>query len=84
MELVFYKSESTIQPILLDTESSPTTIFIRKNVEETTRTDESGIETVIFVYDEASVPKSVYESYRQDKLQADVEYLYMMGGLDYE
>ena len=39
MKLNYRKSESTVYPVLVDTESSKTTVFLRRKVEEKTRTD---------------------------------------------
>lgn len=85
MNLVYYDSESNIEPVLIDADSSPTTVYLRKDVEEKTCTDEELGETYIYYsYKEAKIPKTEYNAYMNDKNQADIEYLYMMGGFDYE
>lgn len=85
LNLDYYQSESDTMPDEIDTASSPTTVYLRKNI----RTEErQGIETettrTVYVYDEAKVARQDYDNYMQGKTQADIEYLYMMGGLDYE
>lgn len=83
--LNYYPSESDIMPEELDTSSSPTTVYLRKNIRTEERTDpETGETRTAFVYDEAKMPRQEYVDYLSGKTQADVEYLYMMGGLDYE
>lgn len=82
--MTWHKSESDVYPVLIDTESSPTTVYIRQNVEEETRHNEQSGDRTVFVYDEATMTKLEYESYLREKNQADIEYLYMMGGYDYE
>lgn len=85
LNLNYYTSESNDAPAEVDTTSSPTTVYLRKNIRTEERTDQETRETrTVYVYDEAKVPRQVYENYMQGKTQADIEYLYMMGGLDYE
>ena len=85
MNLEFYKSESTVRPDEVDVASSPTTIYIRRNINEDERTDpDTGEAVTVYTYDEAKIPKDEYARYMQDKTQADIAYLYLMGGLDYE
>lgn len=83
--LNYCPSESDIMPEELDTSTSPTTVYLRKNIREEERKDhETGETRTVFVYDEAKMPRLEYVDYLSGKTQADVEYLYMMGGLDYE
>ena len=80
----YYPSESDTMPEDIDTVSSPTTVYIHKNIHTEERTDpETGETRTVFVYDEAKVPRQDYNSYMQGKTQADIEYLYMMTGVDY-
>lgn len=82
--LDYYQSESDTMPEDIDTTSSPTTVYFRKNIHTEERTDtETGETRTVFVYDEANVPRCDYDSYMQGKTQADIEYLYMMTGVDY-
>lgn len=83
--LDYYKSESDTMPEDIDTTSSPTTVYFHKNIHTEDRTDPETVETrTVFVYDEAKMPRQEYNSYMQGKTQADIEYLYMMGGYDYD
>lgn len=84
-DLVYRHSESDTMPEEIDTTSSPTTVYLRKNIRTEEHTDpETGETRTVYVYDEAKVPRKDYENYVQGKAQADIEYLYMMEGFDYE
>ncbi len=85
MELYYQRSVSTSVPEEIDTSSSPTTVYLRKNIHAEERKDpETGETRTVFVYDEAEMPRQEYVDYLSGKTQADIEYLYMMGGFDYE
>lgn len=70
----FYKSEGLSRPVEIDFKSSPTTVFIRKNIEEIQKTDEETGETfTAYQYDEARVSKADYIAMlkeRQDETDA--------------
>ena len=53
------KAESKIKPMLIDTTSSNTVVYVRKNIEEVTRDEET-----LFVYDEQEVKKEDWELYQ--------------------
>ena len=85
LNLNYYQSESDTMPDEIDTTSSPTTVYLRKNIHTEERQDiETETTRTVYVYDEAKVPRDEYNNYMQGKTKADIEYLYMMGGLDYE
>lgn len=85
LNIDYKQVESDTMPDEIDTMSSPTTVYLRKNIRTEERTDpETGETRTVFVYDEAKMPRQEYVDYLSGKTQADVEYLYMMGGLDYE
>lgn len=82
--LDYYQSESDTMPEEIDTTSSPTTVYLRKNIHTEERADqETGETRTVFVYDEAKMTWRDYDNYMQGKTQADIEYLYMMTGVDY-
>lgn len=85
LNLDYKQVESNTMPDEIDTISSPTTVYLRRNIRTEERQD---IETenirTVYVYDEATIPRNEYNAYLAGKTQADIEYLYMMGGLDYE
>ena len=81
MEFTFVKSGSTIKPEEIETKSSATTVYIRKNIVETTRTDMDGTETPYYEYDEAKVPKSEYQDYVNEKNRADIDFIALMSDI---
>lgn len=63
MELKWYQSEATHEVSLLDTSSSPTTVFLRRNITKTTKkVDEESEETYdVWQYEEAKVSHEQFE-----------------------
>ena len=85
LSLNYYKSESGTMPNEIDTMSSPTTVYLRRNIRAEERQDiEAKTTKTVYIYEEATIPRDEYNAYLTGKTQADIEYLYMMGGLDYE
>ena len=92
MKMNYVKSKSTIKPELIDTTSSKTTVYIRQNIVENTKTDEmSGEETVFYEYEEAKLTKEEYQEYLKEleiidiqKQRADIDYIALMSGIDLE
>ena len=84
MTPTYYTSESDSMPEELDTESSPTTVYFRKDIHEEERHDETTGETrIVYVYQEAKIPRNEHNEYMIGKTLADLEFLYMMTGVDY-
>ena len=92
MKLNYVKSESTIKPELIDTTSSKTTVYIRKNIIEKERIDnETGESTPFYEFDEAKLTKKEYQEYLKEleiidiqKQRADIDYIALMSGIDLE
>ena len=92
MKINYTKSESTIKPELVDTSSSKTTVYIRKNIIEKERMDkETGVSTTYYEYDEAKLTKEEYKEYLKEleiidiqKQRADIDYIALMSGIDLE
>ena len=88
----YTKSESTIKPELVDTSSSKTTVYLRKNIIEKERVDEeTGESTPYYEYDEAKLTKEEYKEYLKEseiidiqKQRADIDYIALMSGIDLE
>lgn len=73
MQLTYHKSQSTVYPELLDTTSSKTVVYIRKNVTEQLVFDEmTGESHIMYEYDEATPTKSKYEQYLKEQAMKDV------------
>lgn len=63
MVLNYVKSSSAVEPVALDTTSSETTVFIRKNIKLVTVEDPEGNESQVWQYDEAQLTKAEYALY---------------------
>jgi hypothetical protein len=81
-----YKTvEADTEPVDIDLTSSPTTVYINKNAHQEEKTDiVTGETRIVWIYDQAQVNRQEYDNYMQGKTQADIEYLYMMTGVDYD
>lgn len=77
MELKWRKVESTIMPKELDHTSSPTTVYMRKNI---TLVERDG--QIFYEYDEAKLSNFDYQTYNDEKAAADTAYLAMMLDID--
>lgn len=68
MQIVYKTVESKLKPLEIDITSSPNSVYIRRNIKEVVTVDDSGNEITKFVYQEACLNKSEYESYSEDLL----------------
>ena len=67
MRLNFIKSQSSVKPDLVDTTSSKVVVYLRQNIVENIKTDEtSGKETVFYEYEEAKLTKAEYQEYLKE------------------
>lgn len=74
----WYTSESTIRPKELELDISPTTVYFRRNIHTEERADEITGETyTIFVYEEATMPKTEYASHLAAQNQANIDFMAM-------
>lgn len=85
----WHKSESSIMPDKVDTTSSKTTVYLRKNIVEKQREPEdgSGMQTY-YEYDETKLTKDEYEEYLKrialidvEQQRADIDYIAIMTGI---
>lgn len=70
MTITWKKSSSNEAPAEVDTTSSATSVYLRKNIQEKTTTDEQGNTSITYEYDEAILTKDEYGRY-QDKLDTE-------------
>lgn len=92
MRLNWHKSESTVYPDLVDTTSSKTTVYLRKNVtEKWVDYEEDHDGYIMYEYDEAKLTKDEYKQYLEEvqmasipQMQADIDYIALMSGIDLE
>ena len=89
MKLNYRKSQSSIKPELVDTTSSKTSVYLRKDIAENTITDMDGNEVIMYEYDEAVLTNAEYEEYLKElevidiqQQRADIDYILMMTGLE--
>ena len=92
MILNYVKSQSSVKPELIDTTSSKTSVYIRQNIVEVEKTNESdNTSTTFYEYDEAKLTKQEYQEYLKElsiidiqKQRADIDYIALMSGIDLE
>ena len=89
MKLNYIKSQSSVKPDLVDTTSSKVVVYLRQNIVENIKTDEtSGKETVFYEYEECKLTKAEYQEYLKEleiidiqQQRADIDYIMLMTGL---
>lgn len=81
---MWQKSESSIKPLEVDSESSSFYVYLRRNIFEKVVVDEvSGEERTFYEYEERKILKSEYDAYlEQEQLRADLAYMSMMVGVE--
>ena len=92
MILNYVKSQSSVKPELIDTTSSKTTVYIRQNIVEVEKTNESdNTSTTFYEYEEAKLTKQEYQEYLTElsiidiqQQRADIDYIALMTGVDLE
>ena len=92
MILNYVKSQSSIKPELIDTTSSKTTVYIRQNIVEVEKANESdNTSTTFYEYEEAKLTKKEYDQYLKElsiidiqQQRADIDYIALMTGIDLE
>lgn len=73
------------RPAEVDTISSPTVYYLRKNIEQVTREDpQTGDEVTLWGYDEAELTPMEYATYVAEEAAAKTEYVAMMSDIDLE
>lgn len=75
MIIKYYKSQSAIYPALIDTTSSKTVIYLRKNVvKKRVENKITGKTHTVYEYEEAKLTKAEYEQYKEElKIQSAME-----------
>ena len=92
MKLKYIKSQSSVKPDLVDTNSSKVVVYLRQNIVENKKIDGmSGEETVFYEYEEAKLTKQEYQEYLKElsiidiqQQRADIDYIALMTGVDLE
>jgi hypothetical protein len=66
------------RPLEVDTTSSKSVVYLRKNIERVEKEDEQGNKYELWSYDEAQLTPDEYSIFLQEDTQSKVEYLIMM------
>lgn len=89
MILNYKKSESLEMPKTIDTTSSKTKVYLRKNIVKKERQDEEENLYQYYEYDEAKLTKEEYEKYLNElafsdieRQRADIDYIALMTGVE--
>lgn len=81
----YHEGSQTEKPVKIDTFSSPTAVYLRKNIQRITRIDEmSGEKISLWGYEEAKLTLDEWTAYLAEDTAAKVEYMAMMSGIDFE
>ena len=71
------------QPAKLDTTSSPDVVYIRKNIERITITDEiEGITSELWQYDELILTRDEYLIQTSEQNSADIDFIAATSGIE--
>lgn len=70
----WYSGESTVNPALIDTNSSKKYVYVRRNVEQHERIDEMTGDTVTYYsFEEMKIPRDVYDIFvKTDALENEI------------
>lgn len=71
MVLNWVKSKSSVFPKETDYESSPTTVYIRRDIKEVPEKNDDGETTVFYEYEEAKLTHEEYSIYVAEKTMED-------------
>lgn len=90
MKIIYEKSRSNIKPELIDTSSSQTSVYLRKNITQISIYDDfTDNEVSMYEYDEAVLSKEEYAEYLNElaildirQQRADIDYIALMTGVD--
>lgn len=84
MIITWKYAESTDRPLDVDEVSSPTSVYLAKDIIEKQREDTNGETVTYYEYQSAVLSKAEYNMYLTEKLQSDVDFLAMMTDVDME
>lgn len=87
----YRKSESAGMPQLIDTTSSKTTVYIRRNISKAQRDTGDGETYDYYEYEEAKLTRAEWEECQKElavmdiqQQRADIDYIALMTGVDLE
>lgn len=73
----WYTSESTVKPKELELDISPTTVYFRRNIHTEERHEEGAESYTVYVYEEATLPKTEYAAHLAAQNQANIDFMAM-------
>ena len=80
---MWVNAESEFEPEVVDTASSKTYNYVRRNIQAVERTDDEGRTYTVYEYEELKVLKDNWELYKAvERLRADLDYVAMMDDID--
>ena len=63
----YHEGTQSVKPLAVDTVSSATAVYLRRNIEQVIKTDpESGEKTAVWRYEEAKLTLPEYEEYKSE------------------
>ena len=77
------KAYSASAPAELDKESSPTTVYQRRNIKMVTE-ERDGASLVHYEYEERTMSHEEYAKLKTENMQSTIEYIAVMAGIDLE
>ena len=79
MEFQTHEGTQPEKPPELDTVSSTTVVYVRRNINQKERVDErTGETTKYWEYEEAVIPREKYAEYMVEQANAKIDYIIMM------
>ena len=70
------------KPLEFDTESSPTTVYQRKNIKRITITNKDGTTGELWEYDERTMTREEYFTTLLEQNSADIDFVAAMTGIE--
>jgi len=67
------KSQSTVEPLALDENSSNDVTYVRENINQITKTNDDGSEYIMYEYDEYKYTKDEWEKEVLKRKNAELE-----------
>lgn len=70
MDITYVKSESNVEPSAVDLVSSPTSVYLNKNIQKVTRQDMDGVSYDMYEFDRATLTREEYAIYLAEQAAA--------------
>lgn len=70
MDITYVKSESNVAPEAVDLVTSPTSVYLNKNIQKVTRQDMDGVSYDMYEFDKATLTREEYTIYLAEQAAA--------------